>query len=203
MFGRYYLGLIFRYVLGLTCARFILFSQGSIDQGCLQKICDFMKQFLLQFKPSVVTQLEERYQYNWITMRPFVDPLYSCSITTAKLSDTALQKSHCSETFTEERNALPTTPSTSLMTALSVAYLLFALKVETARKVNTELLVTQGFLEYITMLQWGLDDGWCTQCQWVQEEIRRASHSKLPVPRLSSIARAKLARTNMKYSGQI
>ena len=162
---------------------------------------DCMKQFLLQVKPTVVTQLNERYQYNWITMRPFVDAVYSFGVETAKLSDACLQKSQASATFTK-KETLPSVPVSSIATSLSIAYLLFALKVETGRTINTELLVRQGLLECVTMLDWGLDAGWQTQCQWVQEQVKKVC-DKLPVPRLSQIARAKLAQTVKECSGQI
>ena len=193
----------YRYVLGLAYTRLVLFSSHKIvDQECVQKIYHSMRHFLLQVKPSVVTQLEEHYQYNWITMYPFVDALYTCSTGAATPSNLFLEKSHSSATFTGGKDSLPSHPSLSQCTALSVAYLLFALKVETAREVNAKLLVNQGLLEYITMLHWGLHDGWHAHCQWVHEEVRRVS-TKLPVPRLSSIARAKLARTYQEHSGQI
>ena len=186
----------------MTYARLIIFSLDSIDQGCLQQMVDFMKSFLLQMNPDIVTELEERFQYNWITMRPFVDAVYSNGATTTKLSDIGLHKSKPSGTFTEEKQPLPSAPISSVATTVSVAYLLFALKVETARTANAELLVNQGLLEYITMLHWGLDCGWQTQCRWVQEEVKKVS-GKLPVPRLSLVAKVTLARTMKEHSGQI
>jgi hypothetical protein len=187
---------MYSYILGLTYARLTLFSRDSLDQESLQQMIDCMKQFLLQLKPATVTQLEERYQYNWITMRPFVDGFYSYGVETAKPSNSCLHKSQPSETCTEE------TTVSSLATSVSIAYLLFALKVETGRTINTELLVRQDLLEYVTMLDWGLDRGWLTQCLQLQEQVKKVC-DKLPVPRLSQIARARLARSAKEYSGQI
>ena len=161
-----------------------------------------MKGFLLQVKPIVVMQFEERHQYNWINMRPFVDAVYSCGVEKVKLSEACLQKSRPSAAFTEGERTLRPIPALSLATSVSVAYLLFALKVETARTGNTELLVHQGLLEWVTMLHWGLDPEWQTQCEWVQEQVKKVC-GKFPVPRLSLIARAKLARTMKEYSGHI
>ena len=192
-----------RYALGLTYSRLVLFSHDSIGQEFLQKISECMRSFLLKVKPSVVCKLEERYQYNWITMIPFVNAAYTCGVEAVKLSDARLKKAQSSATFSEEKeiSSAPQVDSSSLATTLSLAFVLFALKVETEGSNNTRLLIKQGFLDYVTTLHWGLDNGWHDQCQWVQEQVRRIS--KLPVPRLSSIARGKLARINRQYSGQI
>lgn len=173
-----------------------------MDQECLQQMTDCMKGFLLQVKPIAVVLLEEHYQYNWINMRPFVDAVYSYGVEKVKLSDACLQKSRPSAAFTKGERTLPPVPASSLATSVSVAYLLFALKVETARTRNTELLVHQGLLECVTMLHWGLDPEWQTQCEWVQEQVKKVC-GKFPVPRLSLIARAKLARSMKEYSGHI
>ena len=191
-----------RYILGLTYARLILFSGEKIKESFLQQMNECMKQFLLKFKPSIVCQLEERYQYNWITMVPFVSAAYAYGVEMVKSSDARLKKAQSSATFTE--NDMPETTSSSACkesTSLSLAFALFALKVETSRSNNTQCLIKQGLLEYVAMLHWGMDDGWLDQCKWVQEEVSKAK--KLPVPRLSSIAKGKLARTNQEYSGQI
>ena len=188
--------------MGLTYARLILFSGENIEEGYLQQMNDCMKRFLLKFKPSTVCQLEERYQYNWITMLPFVSAAYACGVETVKFSDTRLKKTQSSTTFSEYD--IPVTTASSACkesTSLSLAFVLFTLKVETSRSNNTRLLIKQGLLEYIAMLHWGVDDGWRDQCKWVQEEVSKAK--KLPVPRLSSIAKGKLARTNLEHSGQI
>ena len=191
-----------RYILGLTYAQLILFSRENIRESFLQQMNECMKRFLLKFKPSIVCQLEERYQYNWITMIPFVSASYAYGVETVKFSDARLKKTKSSATFTE--NDMPeATPSSACResTSLSLTFVLFALKVETSRSNNTRLLIEQGLLEYIAMLHWGMDDGWLDQCKWVWEEVSKAK--KPPVPRLSSIAKGKLARTNQECSGQI
>ena len=145
-------------------------------------------------------QLEERYQYNWITILPFLDAAYACGAESFKLSDTGLQKLQSSATFTENKES-SIVGILSLATSVSLAYVLFALKVETTRSNNAQLLIKQGLLDYITMLHWGLDGEWLLQCQWIQEEVCKAK--KLPLPRLSSISKGKLARTSKDHSGQI
>ena len=166
-------------------------------------MCDRMKYFLLQVKPSVVSQLEERHQYNWITILPFLEAAYMYGVETVKLTDACLKKTQPSATFSEVKEAsfLLAVNTKSLATTLSLAYILLALKIETVRSINIELLVKQGLLEYVTMLHWGLDNGWHNQCLWVQQQVSKIN--KLSVPRLSSIAKGRLARFHRQYSGQI
>ena len=141
-------------------------------------------------------------------MRPFLDAAYTCGVEATKLSDACLEKTQSSGTFTETESREQTEDKEALsvdaksaVSSLSLAYVLFALIVELLRPSNRKLVIEQGLLDYVVMLHWGMDSTWHSQCQWTQEEIRKTK--KLPVPRLSSIAKGKLARTNKEYSGQL
>ena len=132
-----------------------------------------------------------------------VEAAYTNGVETVKLTDACLKKTQPSATFSEEIEAsFSSTISTkSLATILSLAYILLALKIETTRSINVELLVKQNLLEYVTMLHWGLDSEWHNQCVWVQQQVSKSN--KLSAPRLSTIAKGKLARFHRHYSGQI
>lgn len=197
----YYILLSNRYTLGLMHARLILFSWEKIEQAFLHQMNDSMKRFLLQVKPNIVCRLEERYQANWTTMIPFLEAAYTYGVEAMKLSDACVNKTQPSGTFTDQGTPASPVSTKPPVTSLSLAYVMFALLVEMSRPINTELLIKQGLLDYIVILHWGMDSGWHDHCQWVQKEVRKAK--KLPVPRLSSIAKGKLARTNRDYSGQI
>ena len=84
------------------------------------------------------------------------------------------------------------TPPTIL--SLCFMYAIFALKVEMLRSHNRKLVIQQNLLDYIVMLPWGMNSGWQDRCQQVIALFRK--DQKLPVPRLASIAKAKLARTS-------
>ena len=188
-------------MLGFSYAKLVLFSLNKLPQEFLKPITDAMKVFLLKVGPDNVKQVEERIQDNWITMLPFLQAMYSYGVETVKYSDACLHKTQPYETFTEKNEMSSTVAIEAHATSVSLAYVLFSLLIELSRANMTRLLIKQGLLEYITMLPWGLDKEWHTQCQWVHENVRKTN--KLPVPSLSSIAKGKLARINKEYSGQI
>lgn len=171
-----------------------------MQEEFLTPIISAMRVFLLKVKPTIVRHIEERYQDNWISMLPFLQVLYACGVETVKYSDARLHKLQSSKTFAEKKET-EAPPLESYAASVSLTYVLFSLMIELSRTNMVQLLIKEGLLEYITILPWGLDNGWHTQCLWVQEEVKKTK--KLPVPSLSSIAKGKLARTNKEYSGLI
>ena len=91
--------------------------------------------------------------------------------------------------------------SLAQLSCLCLMYTVFLLKVEMMRSHNRRLVIRQGLLDYIVMLPWGLGSVWHEHCKEIVVLFRE--DGKLPVPRLASIAKAKLARTNKQFSGHI
>ena len=205
-----------RYILGLTFVRLILLSPASIDQVFLPQMSNCLKVVLSQVTASSVSQLEERFQYNWITVLPFLEPAYVSGAEALKYDETILNKTDeeaASVASNEGRGGgggegggvgrgesgpekqrsgvAARTPPTIL--SLCFMYAIFALKVEMLRSHNRKLVIQQNLLDYIVMLPWGMNSGWQDRCQQVIALFRK--DQKLPVPRLASIAKAKLART--------
>lgn len=161
-----------------------------------------MKVFMLKVRPNIVSEIAERDQDIWITMLPFIQAMYACGVEQIKYSDACLHKTQSFDTYTEESEILADSVAVeSHATSVGLAYALYSLLIELSRATMSQLLIKEGLLEYITMLPWGLDEGWRTQCQWVQERVKKTK--KLPVPSLSAIAKGKLARIDKEYSGQI
>jgi len=154
----------------MALARLLLFSLATYPEEHKTKSAEVLSHFLSVAKAQEITNLEEKYTYNWITMLPFIEMLY-----TAVSSD----KLH--------RNAMVELPAAGESQQWSVCVAVVALEAEMGRKCNRELVVRQGLLDFIVCLPWGVP-----QCQNVVQLF--AGDQKLPVPKLASIAKAKLAR---------
>lgn len=161
-----------RYQLCLTLARLLLFSYDIVPIECQHQIIDIT--FASETTPATVTAVNEHCECNWITAAPFVEMLY------APLLD---------ETKSDQ---LPTSLKAQCQ-MWSVRIALLGLQGEMGRLFVRKLVVEQGLLDFIVCLPWGLPPKWQDSCRAVMKLFRK--DCQLPVPRLSSIARATLTRS--------
>ena len=173
-----------------------------IPQEVLQQMTDCMECILLKVKPGVLHEVEETYAYNWITMHPFVNAAYTYEAEKIKICHSHLRITQLRETVFEKKDTPTSYDLIYAAKAVSLAYVFFALWIEVMRPINAKLLLKQGLLDFIVILNREMDDGWYNLCQFVQEEVRKTT--ELPTePNESSITKAKLARSSRENSGQI
>ena len=148
----------------MTLARLLLLSFATYPDEHKARTAEILSHFLTVAKAQEITDLEEKYSYNWITMLPFIEMLYTPSST-----------------------AVGPPPRADDCQQWSVCVAVVALEAEMGRKCNREIMVRQGLLDFIVCLPWGVP-----QCQNIVQLF--AGDGKLPVPKLASIAKAQLAR---------
>ena len=136
----------------MALARLLLFSLATYPEEHKTKTAEVLSHFLSVAKAQEITNLEEKYTYNWITMLPFIEMLY-----TAVSSD----KLH--------RNAMVEPPAAGESQQWSVCVAVVALEAEMGRKCNRELVVRQGLLDFIVCLPWGVP-------QWPRSSVNHPRH---------------------------
>ena len=176
----------------------ILLSPESIPGHFLARMSDCLRVVLSGCTANSVSQLEQRYQYNWITILPFLELAYTYGAEEVNYAESHFQKRDQSG---DEKVAKELSVSSTPLACLCLMYTVFSLKVEMMRSHNRKLVVRQGLLDYIVMLPWGMGSVWQEHCKEIIVLFRE--DGKLPLPRLASIAKAKLARTSKLFSGDI
>lgn len=170
--------LLFRYMICMTLARLLLFSMDTIHEDYLSKALDCMSLFLTDARPKDITHMEDKYDYNWITTLPFVEMLY------LPVSDT-VKEQPCTLEGEE--------PLRDKCQHWSISVAVVGIEAEMARGCNRKVTVNQGLLDFVVCLPWGMPAKWGDGCRAAVAFFRK--EGKLPVPKLSSIAKATLART--------
>ena len=174
--GHLELPFTFRLLLSLVFARLLLFSPDLVAAEYQQEIVNSVN-FASKATVEEITALEEHYQNNWVTVVPFLEMLY------APLLDKAVP-------------SVSLTPKETLLHSCqlwSIRVALIALRAEFERVLLRKLAVKQGLLDYIVCLPWGMHVRWWDDCFAVMQLFQR--DGRLPVPCLSSIAKAALARS--------
>ena len=156
-------------------ARLLLYSFKTIPSTYTPRMVDAMEVFVRTTQVGEIVTFEDRYQYNWISILPFVEMMF------VPLSDGmgSLQGQHECE-------------------YISMRLIILSLQAEFGRKVNRDLAVKQGLLEYIVCMPWGIRSEWSDGCKQILKGFMEDRKSGLPVPRLSTIAKVKLARHNRR-----
>lgn len=130
--------------------------------------------------PEAINDFEERYQYNWTSVKPFIEILYSPLVHNKSRSGT--------EDETENRLNIR-----SQTWSLKIA--LFALKTEMLRVLLRNRTKEEELLDFIVMLSWNMPAECKSDCLDVTNLF--FANGNLPVPKLVSIARACLARNGI------
>ena len=163
----------------MTLSRLLLFSFAMYPDEHKTKTVEILRHFLSVARVQDITALEEKYSYNWITILPFVEmlfvPIFGYDATPV---DTIIEP-----------------PGIEGCQHWSMCVALLALEAEMGRKCNRELVVHQGLMDFIVCLPWGVPQKWQEGCEKVVQLF--AAGKKLPVPRLATIAKAKLARCSL------
>ncbi len=129
--------------------------------------------------PAALTAMLEKFQYNWVTVVPLVETVFVPVAGGDGGEDDTLWRDCC---------------CACVDTAIT------ALQAEMGQQRNRRLTHQQGLLEYIVCLPWGMARGdWESRLKTVVRVFQLELKS-LPVPRLSTIAKATLARTNKDFS---
>ena len=161
----------------ITLSRLLLFSSSIYPNEHKTKTVEILSQFLSVARVQDITTLEEKYSYNWITILPFVEmlfaPIFGCNTV-----DTSIEA-----------------PGIEDCQHWSMCVALLALEVEMGRKINRELAVRQGLMDFMVCLPWGMPQKWQEGCEKVVQVF--AADKKLLVPKLASIAKVKLARCSL------
>ena len=165
----------------LALARILLFSYDTVPSQCRPKILKSMDQFLAVAKAREIARLEEKYQYNWITVFPFLETLY------APLMDCVKSKTYSIDSDD---------PVKEKCQHWSTSVAVLSMEAEMSRECNRELLLRQKLLDYVVCLPWEMPGQWKECCGSVVSHF--VKEGRLPVPRLSSIAKAKLARSGKR-----
>ena len=122
--------------------------------------------------PSDLTDLEAKFQYNWVTMIPFVEMLF------VELSPIDEGR----PTFLHDEGR---------QVALNMAVV--GLEVEMGRKRNRQLAIQQGLLDYLVCAPWGMPRKWSDRLGRVIAGFCQEVKC-LPVPRLSAIVKTMSSR---------
>ena len=152
----------------MTLSRLILLSETAFPNEFRDNALIRLKDFCENASCSSVTEVEEGYHSNWISMMPFVETMY-----TSKFSNTSAGKGS--------------------LEWYSSQMAVFALEAELTRDRNRTWLQQQGLNDFVTCLPWICSPDWHEKLNRVVELLKR---SRLYcVPKLQSITRAKLAIT--------
>lgn len=170
-----------RYMMCLALARILLFSYDAVPSQCRPQMLKCMDQFLTVAKAPQIASLEEKYQYNWITVFPFLETLY------APLMDCVKSKSYSIDSDD---------PVKEKCQYWSTCVAVLSMEAEMSRECNRELLLRQKLLDYVVCLPWEMPGHWKLRCGSVVSHF--AKEGRVPIPKLSSIAKAKLARSGLR-----
>ena len=162
----------------VALARVLLFSYDTVPSQYRPKILNSMDRFLVMAKAPQIMSVEERYQYDWITVFPFLEMLY------APLMDCVKSKTYSLDSDD---------PVKEKCQYWSTSIAVLSVDTEMRRECNRRLLLSQKLLDYVVCLPWEMPRQWKERCSSVVSHF--AKDGRLPVPRLSSIAKAKLARS--------
>lgn len=163
----------FRYTLCLSFARLLLFSPALIPVEHQRQITDLAFLSEPTTTAKAINALEERYQYNWTTVAPFVEMLYAPFVMQCQSEPEAQLSVQCR--------------------TWGVGVALLALRTEMRRALLRRLAREEGVVDFVAMLPWSMPARWRDECSAVVKLFTADGH--LPVPRLCSIARAVLARS--------
>ena len=175
-----------RYFLCLLFARLVLLSSGMLSADHQLEIFDRLKALVLDFAPSISSCLED-FRFSLISMVPVIHvffvpmPRVELPSTTEDIPDTSA---------TQNAESGMTLLDCSMSLAVS------AIEVQFSRKRNRDLAVAEGLLDFIVLLPHHVPAEWKEQCQSVVALF--GDDQPLPVPRLSSIAKASLAASGYK-----
>ncbi len=168
-----------RYSICLALARMVLYSYSCIPEELGARVLQAVRDSQLPV-PSDLTTMVEKFQYNWITVVPLVESAFVPLIPEGG------------------ENAPERLMKACYHECLDVA--ITALEVEMGRQRNRRLALQQGLLEYIVCLPWGVPHvEWKDRLKTIVSRFQRELKA-LPVPRLSTITMATLARTRRDFS---
>ena len=170
-----------RYFLCLLFARLVLLSSGMLSADHQLEISDRLKALVLDFAPRISSCLEDL-RFSLISMVPVID-VFFVPMPRVKLPSTTEDIKDTSATQNAE--------SGMALLDCSMSLAVSAIEVQFSRKRNRDLAVAEGLLDFIVLLPYHVPAEWKEQCQSVVALFR--DDQPLPVPRLSSIAKASLA----------
>ena len=175
-----------RYFLCLLFARLVLLSAGMLSADHQLEIFYRLEALVLDFAPRISSCLEDL-RFSLISMVPVIDVFF-----------VPMPRVELPSTTEDIPDASATQNAESGMTLLdcSMSLAVSAIEVQFSRKRNRDLAVAEGLLDFIVLLPHHVPAEWKEQCQSVVALFR--DDQPLPVPRLSSIAKASLATSGYK-----
>lgn len=169
-----------RYAICLALSRVGLYSFGAIPEDHRARVLQTVRDPRLPELAKLTASLE-KFQYNWTTVVPLVEMLF------VPLTDSELGGNPTEDIQRDCQCA-----------CLDIA--ITGLQAEMARDRNRRLACQQGLLEYVVCLPWGIPRvDWKDRLRAVVSMFK-VELGPLPVPRLSTIAKSTLARTNREFS---
>ncbi|KAK3715209.1 hypothetical protein QZH41_020468 [Actinostola sp. cb2023] len=162
-----------RYYCCLFLARIVTCPLLQLQHDIIKQVDELLLMFLSEHTPEEVSKWEERHNYVWITMLPFMSIAFAGGSTFNSNAD-ADTKTTCS-----------TWPGTRLTQQMGI----FCIDHMSRMKENCLLLVKEKLVPFLTCLKWHLND--------TEREILINVFQRLPTPSppsLSVIAKSQLAR---------
>jgi hypothetical protein len=148
-----------------------------LEPGIITQIDQLLSLFMSEHTPKEVSAWEEKHNYVWVTMVPFVSLAFAGGVES--------NSEGCDIARNETRwrhGRWPGTPQTQKIGVFCVQHMLHL-------KENCKLLVSQNLLPYVTCLQWQLKE---PLKKALKDAMQTLPNSKCP-PSLAVIAKCQLA----------
>lgn len=172
-----FLILSLRYYCCLFLARILCCTLVKLEPAITQQIDGLLSSFMNEHSPKDVSNWEEKHNYVWVTLVPFVSIAFARGVKYDSLETKSVE-----DETRWENGRWPGTPETQKMGIFCIKHMLFF-------KENCQILVNQNLVPYLTCLKWQLKGPLKTDLEDVMQNL---PESKCP-PSLSVIAKSQLA----------
>ena len=155
-------------------AQLVLHSLHLINPNLLPKMAQYGESFLQMATPTEIMEYEEKRRFSWSVFFPYVELVY---LPSTGLSEVGNKKSNLQ----------------SKLQLMALETILFWLHNTLGREIHREILTKEKLLDYVICMPWNVP-------KTLQHKARMlisllAPHIPIEPPRLSILAKAKLAKT--------
>ena len=152
-------------------AQVILMSADLIHHDLLEKVLPQMETFLHSTTPTELMRCEETRRFSWSVFFPYVKVVY--------LPDIPISQSNSSLVYKAQ--------------LLALEVVILWLRSTLGRMSHQEILIQEGLLDYIICIPWHIPDSVASSARALVSVL--GTQTPITPPRLSSLAKAKLAKT--------
>ncbi|XP_031569592.1 uncharacterized protein LOC116304079 [Actinia tenebrosa] len=166
-----------RYYCCLFLARILVCPLVKLEPEVTEQIDGLLSSFMNEHSPKDVSSWEEKHNYVWVTLVPFVSVAFAGGV-----KCDAQETQNVKDETRYKYGRWPGTTETQKMGVFCIKHMLYL-------KENCQLLISQNLLPYLICLKWQLKGPLKTD---LEEAMQKLPDGKCP-PSLSVIARSQLA----------